>query len=203
LSAGGSASFLVPVVAGGISSADGVINYDSTGKITHIRTNGADSDAAATTSTSTTTTQALFATLVAGIYNPRAIAIGDLPTSLVYTTNKSDVINQSTSQGTVVLSTSPATGLYRVHYYSDLNTPCTTGANAVSFTFNWTDAGNARSLTTGNLSLGAAQNTGEYLEGVFDVWVASGNVTYTSAVIGSCATGTSSYDIHARLEITP
>ncbi len=76
----GASGFKVPVQAGGISGAGGVVVYDSTGKITHIRTNDADSLAAATTSTTTTATQALFATSTAGVYTPRAIAVGDLPT---------------------------------------------------------------------------------------------------------------------------
>jgi hypothetical protein len=125
------------------------------------------------------------------------------PTTLVYTASKSDVTNQSTSQGTVTLSTSPASGLYRIHYYADQNATCTTGANSVSFTFNWTDAGNARSLTTGSLTLNSVQAVSGYLSGVFPIFVNSGNVTYTSTIAGSCATGTSSYDIHARLEKTP
>ena len=123
--------------------------------------------------------------------------------SAVLSKYKSDVTNRSTSQTSTTLASSPTAGLYRIHYYADLNTPCTTGANSVSFTFNWTDAGNARSLTTGPLSMLNAQSTSTYLTGDFGVYVSSGNVTYTSTVAGSCATGTSSYDIHARLETVP
>ncbi len=78
----GASAFKIPVQAGATSASDGVVDYDSTAKITHIRTNAADSLAAATTSTTTTTTQALFATAVAGVYNPRAIASADLPLAL-------------------------------------------------------------------------------------------------------------------------
>lgn len=79
----GATAFKVPVIAGATAGADGVIDYDSTGKITHIRTNGADSDAMASTATDTTTTHAVFATAVAGVYGARAIANGDVPAAAV------------------------------------------------------------------------------------------------------------------------
>ena len=112
----------------------------------------------------------------------------------------SNVTAQSTSQSTVTVATSPTAGVYHAIYYADLNTPCTTGSNGVSFTFNWTDGSNARSLQTGSLSMSSAQGTSNYLSGNFDVWIGSGNFTYTSTVAGSCASGTSSYDIHVTLE---
>jgi uncharacterized cupin superfamily protein len=111
----------------------------------------------------------------------------------------SSVTGQSTSQSAVTLATAPSAGAYVLRYYADLNTPCTTGANSVSFTFNWTDAGASRSLQTGSLSMGTAQLGSSYLSGTFPLYVNSGNVTYTSTVSGTCATGTSSYDIHASL----
>jgi hypothetical protein len=117
-----------------------------------------------------------------------------IPTDL----GTSDVTAQSTSQSSVTLLSSPTAGHYFVKYYADQNATCTTGANTVSFTFNWTDGSNARSLTTGNLPLGSSQATSNYLEGSFDIWVGSSNVTYTSTVSGACGTGTSSYDIHAE-----
>src|SRR5579859_1298238 len=39
----GATAFKVPVIAGATAGADGVIDYDSTNKNTHVRTNGADS----------------------------------------------------------------------------------------------------------------------------------------------------------------
>ena len=112
----------------------------------------------------------------------------------------SNVTAQSTSQSTVTLATSPTAGSYRLNYYSDMSTPCTTGSNSVSFAFNWTDGTNARLLATGSLSMPNAQSTSSYLSGVIPLQVGSGNVTYTSTVTGTCATGTSAYDIHATLE---
>ena len=73
----------VPVVAGGTASANGVVVYDSTAGITHVRTNGADSSVVAATATDTTTTHYLKATAVAGIGAFGAIAVGDLPTVTV------------------------------------------------------------------------------------------------------------------------
>lgn len=112
----------------------------------------------------------------------------------------SNVTAQSTSQSTVTLATAPTAGAYRLVYYADMNTPCTTGSNSASFTFNWTDAGNARSLGTGSLTFGTAQSAAAYMSGLPIIYVSSGNVTYTSTVSGTCATGTSSYDLHASLE---
>jgi len=116
-------------------------------------------------------------------------------------TGSSNVTNQSTSQGTVTLASGPSVGQYRITYNANQNALCATGSNSVSFTFNWTDAGNARSLTTGSLPLGTAQSsTTGFLTGLFSLQYASGNVTYTSTVSGICASGTSSYDIHVALE---
>ena len=112
----------------------------------------------------------------------------------------SDVTAQSTSQSTVTLAT-PSAGGYRLNYYATQNATCTTGSNSVSFTFNWTDAHNARSLTTGSMTLSSTQSaTTGYLSGLFPLSVGSGSVTYTSTVSGTCATGTSSYDVHVTLE---
>jgi hypothetical protein len=115
-------------------------------------------------------------------------------------TGLSDVTGQSTSQAAVTLATTPAADKYQLNYYADASAFCTTGGNSVSFTFNWTDATGARSLTTGSLSLAAGSPTSSsYLSGLFPIQVGSGNVTYTSTVTGACATGTSTYDIHASL----
>lgn len=78
----GASAFKIPVGAGLTSAADGAIAYDSTAKLTHVRTNGADSSVVAATATSTTTTQVLHATAVAGIGAFSAIAAGDLPATL-------------------------------------------------------------------------------------------------------------------------
>jgi hypothetical protein len=115
----------------------------------------------------------------------------------------SNVTAQSTSQSAVTIATAPTAGSYMIRYYASQNALCTTGADTVSFTFNWTDAGNARSLTTGSLTLGTAQSaTSGYMSGLMPIYVNSGNVTYTSTVAGACGSGTSSYDIHASIERT-
>lgn len=160
----GATAFRVPVIAGATAGADGVIDYDSTAKLTHFRTNGADS-----------------------------IGVG--------VTSVSNVTAQTSSQSSVTLATSPTAGHYHLKYYADQNAVCTTGSESVSFTFNWTDGTNARSLTTGSLPLSTSQSTTSgYLSGVFDFWVGSGNVTYTSTVAGACSSGTASYDVHLSLE---
>lgn len=113
----------------------------------------------------------------------------------------STVTNQSTSQSTVTLATSPPVGIYHLYYYVDLNTPCTTGENEVTFSFNWTDAAEARTLTTGTFEMTSANSASEFLSGVIPMYVASGNVTYSSTVPTTCSTGTSSYDIHVWMKV--
>jgi hypothetical protein len=98
----------------------------------------------------------------------------------------SNVTGQTSSQSTVTLATSPAIGSYRINYYADQNS----GGGSVYFTFSWTDGSAARTLNTGLLTLGQG-----YLSGLFPIFVASGNVTYTSTV-----SGTVNYDVHATLE---
>jgi hypothetical protein len=110
------------------------------------------------------------------------------------------VTNQSTSQSTVTLAASPGAGDYFIHYYADLNTPCSTGSNSVSFNFGWTDASNARNAATGALTLGSSQSTSAFVSGIMPIHVGSGNLTYSSTVSGTCGSGTSSYDINAWVE---
>lgn len=117
------------------------------------------------------------------------------PTSNTVAT--SNVTSVSSNQN-VTLATAPGTGNYQVNYYASQNALTGGGACTVSFAFGWTDAGNARTLTTGSLTLGPSQSAANgFLTGIFPIEVASGNVTYTSAFNGSC--GSATYDIHAAL----
>lgn len=111
---------------------------------------------------------------------------------------ESNVTAQSTSQSTVTLATSPPAGNYEIHFIVDMNTPCTTGSNGVTFAFSWT-GNSARTLTTGTFTMNAAQATNEFGNGVIPIKVVSGNVNYISTVSGTCTSGTSSYDINAWL----
>ena len=110
----------------------------------------------------------------------------------------SDVTGQSTSQTSTAVATAPGAGNYNLRYYADVNTACTTGANTVSFTLSWTDATAARTLQTGSLPMGSSTSA-SYITGEIPIRVASGNVTYTSTVSGSCGSGTSEYDVHMVL----
>jgi hypothetical protein len=112
----------------------------------------------------------------------------------------SNVTAQSASQAAVTLASAPTAGSYRITYYMNQRGTCTSGSNSVSLTFNWTDSSSARSLTTGSLTLSAAQFSSSYLTGLPTIYVGSGNVTYTSTVAGTCTSGTSSYDLHATME---
>jgi Collagen triple helix repeat (20 copies) len=111
-----------------------------------------------------------------------------------------NVIAQSASQTAVTLAAAPSAGSYRVTFYVDQNGTCTSGSDTVSLSINWTDGSNARVLTTSNLTLGSTQNTLGYLSGILPIYVASGNVTYSSTVAGACSSGTSSFDLHLSVE---
>jgi hypothetical protein len=132
------------------------------------------------------------------------LLIGSIEPSSINQTDivaSSTVLNQSTSQSTVTLATAPPPGIYELYYYADLNTPCTTGANDVTFAFNSTDASLTRTLTTGAFEMTASNTATQFLSGVLPLYIASGNVTYSSTVAGTCTTGTSSYDIHVWLKV--
>lgn len=103
-------AFRVPIGAGLTSGANGVIAYDSTAGITHVRTNGADSTIVAATATSTTTTQVLHATAVAGIGAFSAIASGDLPSTVVRT----DQANTAGSAMTLDMSGATGAAAFRI-----------------------------------------------------------------------------------------
>lgn len=61
-------AFRVPAQAGLTSAADGVVAYDTTAKLTHVRTNGADSTPLAQTATTTTSGKMVQSTATAGLY---------------------------------------------------------------------------------------------------------------------------------------
>jgi len=148
--------------------------------------------------TITGTTNRIVVTQGGGVSGNPTIDIGSNVSAKVGT--PSDVTAQSASQGTVTIATAPAAGFYIVSYYADVNTQCTTGSNAVSFTFTWTDATGTRTLVTGSMPMAQGGSVvSSYLSGLLPVFISSGNVSYTSTVTGACTSGTSSYDIHAVL----
>lgn len=115
----------------------------------------------------------------------------------------SDVLNQSTSQGsTTLVASASGTGVYRISYYTDQNVTCTTGSNVVFFSFQWTDVTHSRTISSLSLTLTSAQsaNLGS-IQGVIPIYVENAtSITYTSTVSGSCTSGTSSYDVHVVVE---
>lgn len=127
-------SFKVPIGAGLTSGADGAVAYDTTGKLTHVRTNGADSSVVAATGTSTTTTQVLHATAVAGIGAFSAIATGDLPALSTTVNGQTCTIGstcavESATSGQVAISggsgaalTGAADLTYSTHTFSGIST---------------------------------------------------------------------------------
>lgn len=74
------ATMELPEAAAFVTTVDSTIGVDTNTLIMHIWGPGsADSFNVVTSSTSTTVTQPIFATAIAGLYAPRAIANGDLP----------------------------------------------------------------------------------------------------------------------------
>jgi len=113
----------------------------------------------------------------------------------------SNMTGVAASQAPVSLALGLTAGHYAVRYYASVNTPCTAGAASANFHFAWTDASAARTLTTGALVMGSAQQTQGYLSGTFEIWAGAGtNVTYLSAWAGGCLTGAATYDAHVTVE---
>ena len=115
-------------------------------------------------------------------------------------TGWSSILTNSSATSLVTLATGPPAGAYDVHYVVDLHTPCTTGTASLSFAFGWT-GNSARTLTTGSVSLGSTQTTASYMSGIFQIYIGSGNVTFTPTLGTSCATGTATWD--GNVWVTP
>ncbi len=103
------------------------------------------------------------------------------------------VLTNSSATSLVTLATAPTAGQYEIHYVLDLHTACTTGTEQLSLAFGWT-GNSARTLSTGNWNIGAAQDTTGSFSGVQPIYVASGNVTFTPTVGTACASGTATWD---------
>jgi hypothetical protein len=119
----------------------------------------------------------------------------------------SNVTNQTASQTTVNLlaSGSVAAGGYRINYYADEKTACSTvSAGGVTFTFGWTDGTLARTFTTSSLNADTSDVAADYIQGSVDIQSAvSVAITYISTYTATCSTGGPfAYDFHASLERT-
>lgn len=140
----------VPEAAGFTTNVDSTIGLDTTANIFHFWTNGADSLNAATTATSTTTTQPLFATAVAGIYNPRAIAAADLPSTLTSGTAITNAALTTPTLGTPASGTlTNATGLPLNGVISPASAPATFADGNFPLIFNCALTSGTTCLTTG------------------------------------------------------
>ena len=96
-SAGGANSFKTPVIAGGTSGAAGVLVYDSTAKLSHQRTNDADSISMAVLSTDTTTSHVVQPTATAGVYTSAAISCSTLSNAAASCSTDATVATNITS----------------------------------------------------------------------------------------------------------
>jgi hypothetical protein len=101
-------------------------------------------------------------------------------------------LSNSSATSAVTLATAPGAGDYIIEYSLDLHTACTTGSETVSLGFGWT-GNSSRTATTGNWTIGTAQNASGYFSGRQPIHVVSGTVTFTPAASG-CATGTATWD---------
>lgn len=100
---------------------------------------------------------------------------------------------QTASIGSATWSTSPPAGMYQVDYHvSNLSA---IAAGTVSLTIAFTDDVGATTRTTSNLSL---TTTGRLTDNApWVIYVASGNITYSTTVTG--ASGTPNYAVRLRL----
>ena len=116
----------------------------------------------------------------------------------------SNVTGRSTSQSsTNIVASTAAAGSYRISYYLDQNAACTTGANSVELTFNWTDGSNARSANSVMFTMGTTQSVASgSIQGAIPIYAALASaINYSSTVTGVCSTGgPSSYDLHISVE---
>jgi hypothetical protein len=115
----------------------------------------------------------------------------------------SDVTAQTASQTVTVVASVPASGKYRISYVASQNAVCASGSVPVFFTFSWNDGTTAHTATTIALTLGSSRPAGtSSIQGVIPIdAAASSAITYTSTVVGSCATGgPASYDAHITVE---
>lgn len=116
----------------------------------------------------------------------------------------SDVTGQTASQASVnLVGTVSSAGKYRISYYASQHALCGSGSNSVVFTFHWTDDATARSANSISLTMGTMQSSAAgSIQGAIPIYAsASTAITYTSTVIGSCASGgPSSYDAHISVE---
>lgn len=136
--------------------------------------------------------------------NLPAQLVQNAASAIAPTVNDSDVLGQTSSQGTVnVVGTAPATGKYRIGYYAEQHALCSTGAGAVTFIFSWTGPNGTRTAQSVALTLGSTQSASlGSIQGSVPIYaLASSVISYTSTVTGSCATGgPASYDAHISVE---
>ncbi|MBZ5573946.1 MAG: hypothetical protein LAO09_18945 [Acidobacteriia bacterium] len=90
-------------------------------------------------------------------------------------------------------------GSFTIHYYVDQNQVSGCSGSTLNVTFNWNDGVNARSFSTGTLTLGNTQGPNLYTQGNLNIWAAqSVNIYLTTVAVG---TGTTcSYDLHAWID---
>jgi hypothetical protein len=115
------------------------------------------------------------------------------PTVTLGTGTAVDLTAQSAAIGSTTYLTSPTAGLYRVSYYL----ACTTAdATAGSITFDATatdDVGAVTNSSASRLLTATGRTSGE-----FTMYVASGNLTYTTTVTG--AVNSARYALRVRVE---
>src|SRR6185369_10094240 len=138
---------------------------------------------------------ALSATGTYTLYTPggRFVMVGTNPTPGTNEIGIVDATAQSASIASSNLANTVPAGYYRVYYTLGV-TATQVGAATVQFAVQYTDdvgstsqSGTAITLTGSNRDRGS-----------FEIYLVSGNVTYSAAVVG--AVGTGRYALHVRIE---
>ncbi len=128
--------------------------------------------------------------------------VGTVGVPAVYATSDVTGTSASTSLATdTIISLFPA-GQYRINYYMDQTTACTTNGSShgATFTFTWNDGSAARSVTTAALTWATGSVAASVLQGSFIVWSANNDAITYATTSANCGTGSTNYDVHVTVE---
>jgi hypothetical protein len=120
----------------------------------------------------------------------RSVKWPDLSGMAVVRNAQVDQTAQSASIGSTALATAPPAGLYRVSVYMRTGT---TGVGNTTVDIGWNDGGAKTKAPLATLDMTGAN----YAEATLVIYVASGNVTYSTTYGGG---GSETYDIRIRME---
>jgi hypothetical protein len=167
----GATALKIPVIAGATAGADGVIDYDSTGKMTHSRTQGLD-----------------------GVVNG-TVAILD---SIGQSATQTAVALTNLAGGAFTV---PVAGRYTINQYVFQKTTCSVvGAGTLLSSVAFTDPATGRNTTgfTATIVPGTTLTTSttQFVTNALPVFLAAGGTVTVTNTYTACGTGTWTFDSH-------